>query len=178
MSTPTKKYVIFDLDSRRWLRSDTATDNVAFNSISVGGESGPVISATSNNINFNEARLTNISTPQGNYDVATKKYVDDNSAAQQPWTEKNGNYTAVAKDRLLLNSTSSSFTITLPATPAFGDEIVMADGAGYLSLNNVTIARNGNKILGLDEDFYMDTNNVSARFIYYDASHGWAVTQA
>jgi hypothetical protein len=54
----------------------------------------------------------------------------------------------------------------LPATPNVGDAIFFADGGGNYEINNLTIDRNGNTIMGLSEDMIIDINNVSVGLVY------------
>jgi len=82
-----------------------------------------------------------------------------------PWSLKTANYTAVDKDRLLIDTSGGSFTITLPATPSTGHSIRLAD-AGSFGTNNLTIARNGSTIEGFSEDLVIDIDGVSVELIY------------
>lgn len=91
------------------------------------------------------------------------------------WSTKTTTYTAVAGDSLMCNTTSAAFTVTLPASPAANDLVRIADYAGTFATNNLTIGRNGNKIMGLSEDMVVSTNNVSLTLQYIDSSRGWAI---
>ena len=82
-----------------------------------------------------------------------------------PWTFKTANYTAVDKDRIIATTTGGSFTITLPATPSAGAEVIIADGDNWQT-NNLTINRNGSTIKGLAENLIMDIAGVKAEFVY------------
>jgi len=85
-----------------------------------------------------------------------------------------------------INTTSNICTITLPASPAIGDQIVFADYARTWATNNVIIDSNGNNFQG-DPDTYTvdyDTAGQSLNIVYSDATKGWipvsddAVTEA
>lgn len=78
---------------------------------------------------------------------------------------KTANYTAVASDSILADTSGGSFTITLPATPSTGDAIIIADGADW-STNNLTIARNGSTIEGLSEDLIIDVKAITLTLVY------------
>ena len=93
----------------------------------------------------------------------------------QVWVVKTGTYTAVHEDAILANTTAGIFTITLPVTPTADDYVDIADYAGTFSTNNLTVARNGENIMGLAEDMTISTNNVSIRLVYADATQGWRV---
>jgi hypothetical protein len=82
-----------------------------------------------------------------------------------PWIFKTANYTASASDRIIATTTSGSFTITLPASPSAGDEVIIADGDNWQT-NNLIINRNGTTIKGLAENLTMDLAGVKAEFVY------------
>lgn len=83
---------------------------------------------------------------------------------------------AVAGSSYMCNTTSAAFTVTLPAAPAANDFINIADYAGTFATNNLTIGRNGLKIMGLSEDMTIRTNNASITLTYIDATQGWRLT--
>lgn len=58
------------------------------------------------------------------------------------------------------------FTITLPATPTADDKVSFLDVVGNFSVDNLTVARNGETIMGLAEDMVVSTNNISFELIY------------
>jgi hypothetical protein len=82
-----------------------------------------------------------------------------------PWTVKTANYTAVAKDQILANTSGGSFTITLPASPSSGDYIRIGDDNNWFT-NNLTVARNGSTIEGLSDDFLLDILGIIVEFVY------------
>jgi len=81
--------------------------------------------------------------------------------------------TLTAGERIFANATSGAFTLTLPATPVVGDTIQIIDVAGIFATNNVTIARNGEKIQNLNENLVLDMNNAAVTMIYSGATFGW-----
>lgn len=81
------------------------------------------------------------------------------------WLVKTANYTAVAGDKILADTSAGAFTITLPATPAAGTLIEIADGADW-SINNLTVARNGSTIEGSSEDVGFNIKGASVKLIY------------
>jgi hypothetical protein len=81
-------------------------------------------------------------------------------------TTKTGSYTAVANDGVLTNTTAGAFTVTLPASPANGDQVIVADAFGVWGTNNLTVGRNGNNIAGVAQDLVCDINGTSVQFVY------------
>lgn len=92
------------------------------------------------------------------------------------WVIKTANYTAVAGEALMCNTTSGAFTVTLPATPTASQVVRVADYAGTWATYNLTVGRNALKIMGLSEDMTISKNNTSITLTYIDATQGWRIT--
>jgi hypothetical protein len=71
--------------------------------------------------------------------------------------------------------TASARTLTLPASPSLGDEIVIYDAANNALTNNITVASNSNKIQGSVQDLIIDSNAAVAYLAYTGSTYGWAV---
>ena len=83
--------------------------------------------------------------------------------------------TAVSKtlvNRERCTVTAAGLTITLPASPTAGSEVAVTVVA---AITNTIIARNGLKIMSLDEDFTIDRADVTVTLYYVDATRGWRV---
>ena len=83
-------------------------------------------------------------------------------------------YTAVASDQLLIDTTQTTVTITLPAAPAIGDEIVIIDARGTFGSNNVTVNRNGKPINSGTNNLALATNGQAITLVFIDSTRGWA----
>jgi len=84
-------------------------------------------------------------------------------------------FTASAGRGYPCNTTSSAFTVTLPASPSVGDTIILLDYAGTFGTNNLTLGRNSNKIHGEAYDYKLKTNGITTAFVYVDATQGWVL---
>ena len=88
-----------------------------------------------------------------------------------------GAYTAVNNDQLLVDTSgggiSSSVTVTLPASPAIGNEVTFIDSGNNFSSNNLTIARNGSNILGAASNLVVSANGSAFTLVYVNATRGW-----
>ena len=84
-------------------------------------------------------------------------------------------YTAVANDQIVVDTAANVVTITLPATPAVGDEVTIMDGSatGGFATNNCVVARNGSNIEGAASDDSLTVNNQCVTLIYANATKGW-----
>lgn len=99
------------------------------------------------------------------------------SATSNSWVEKSANYTATSGDKIIVNSTSSAITISLPANPTFGDEISIIDGSANASVNNITVDRNTRNIDGESENMILDVDGAAFNIVYYNPTRGWIFTE-
>jgi len=81
-------------------------------------------------------------------------------------TVKTSNFTASPNDGVQTNTSGGSFTVTLPATPAVGDQVIIVDSANSWATNNLTVGRNGSTINDLASDLTCDISGVSVQFVY------------
>jgi len=86
---------------------------------------------------------------------------------------KTANYTAVAGQGIFANTTSAAFTITLPSSPSIGDEVSIVDYAGTFDSNNLTVARNSQKIQGAAADLTVATERAGFTLAFTDGTQGW-----
>jgi hypothetical protein len=63
-------------------------------------------------------------------------------------------------------------TITLPASPAIGQRVLITVG----NFTDTVVARNGSKIMSSATDFTMDAAYLSIQFIFTDAVQGWVMS--
>ena len=90
------------------------------------------------------------------------------------------NITATANissgQRIIVDTSSSgAYTLTLPSNPSMGDEIHFLDGGYNCGTDNVTIARNGNNIMGLAQNMDIDTDGAAFKLVYYNSTRGWVI---
>ncbi len=86
---------------------------------------------------------------------------------------KTSGFTAVAGEGYFCNTTSSAFTVTLPASPTAGNQVAIVDYAGTFATNNITLGRNSNKIESGTNDKTLTTNREAVTLVYIDATQGW-----
>jgi hypothetical protein len=81
--------------------------------------------------------------------------------------------TAVSGNGYFINTTSGAITVNLPATPAAGDIVSIADYNGTAATNNITVGRNGSNINSSAANFTISRNYAAISFVYVDATAGW-----
>jgi hypothetical protein len=89
---------------------------------------------------------------------------------------KTSGFTAVAGEGYFCNTTSSAFTVTLPATPTAGQQVAVVDYAGTFDTNKCIINPNGNKIEGGTSNLQLTGEREGVTLVYIDATQGWLAT--
>ncbi|MAW12623.1 MAG: hypothetical protein CML57_00165 [Rhodobacteraceae bacterium] len=84
------------------------------------------------------------------------------------------NYIAVANDQLIVDTSSTSRQVTLPASPSVGDEVTFIDAKGSFGSNNLVIVRNGSNINGAASNLTSSTNGEAFTLVYLNATRGWS----
>ena len=88
-----------------------------------------------------------------------------------PNVEVNSSQPVVAGARYFI--AANGITLTLPASPTFGDFVQFVPES--VTFTGVTIARNGQPIMGLAEDMILDGEGISFGLVYADSINGWRI---
>jgi hypothetical protein len=88
------------------------------------------------------------------------------------WTLKTTTYTAVSRESIVADTSGGAWTLTLPATPVIGNSVKLIDGGDW-SVNNLTVGRNGQTIVGSATDL---TVNISGAVDLIFDGTTWQVT--
>jgi hypothetical protein len=88
-------------------------------------------------------------------------------------TPKTTGFTAVSGNGYFVDTNTTAITVTLPATPAAGDIVAIADYANTSATNNITVGRNGSNIDGSTIDAKIKVNGQVYTLVYVDATEGW-----
>ena len=68
--------------------------------------------------------------------------------------------------------TAAGQTITLPASPTAGNEVVISVG----DFTSTVIGRNSQNIMGLAEDMTIDSRDATVNLVFIDATRGWRIS--
>jgi hypothetical protein len=111
-----------------------------------------------------------------NYGNAGEVLTSGGSSAAPSWTTpasgggsftaKTTNYTAASGDNILANTSSGSWTLTLPASPSTGNAVQVMDSIGTFDVYPLTVARNGSTIMSAAEDMIMSVEGAATTFVY------------
>ena len=88
------------------------------------------------------------------------------AAAGVTYVAKTANYTTQDLEGVLADTSGGAFTVTLPASPSTGDQVVIADSGNAFASNNLTVGRNSSTINGSASDLVLDISGVSVQLIY------------
>ena len=87
---------------------------------------------------------------------------------------KTADFNVTVKEGYFVDTTSTTITATLPASPTIGDFVTFIDYAGTFDTNNFTVGRNGNKIQGDASDLTVSVERAGLTLIYSGSSvQGW-----
>ncbi len=110
-----------------------------------------------------------------NGDIVKPSGINELAARSFDWTVKTTTYTAVDRDGIMADTSSASWTLTLPSTPGDNDVVAIADATDSFADNNLTIDGNGSNIHG-DSTLVVDIKNASF-FLRYNSTLGeWRIT--
>ena len=84
------------------------------------------------------------------------------------------NYVAKPNERIIVDTSGSAITITLPNTANLGDYVVIAD-SGDAFTNNITILRNGNNIDSITDNFAIDIKGYVIHLEFVGGTIGWGI---
>jgi hypothetical protein len=111
-------------------------------------------------------------TPSNAYDLMTKTYTERQYG--KTWVIQSSNTTASSGDRLMVNTTSSARTITLPASPNLGDTVTFVDYGGTFNSRALTVARNNQRIMGIADNMTVSTQGAGFTLVFSgNSTYGW-----
>jgi hypothetical protein len=110
----------------------------------------------------------NLTLPSNTFSInyANGTQVSLGGVAEASFSIQNSNFNATVGSRYGVDTSGGAVTATLPASPATGAAIFFADAGGAYSSNNLTIARNGQTIMGASSDLIVSTNNQSVGLFF------------
>jgi len=94
---------------------------------------------------------------------------------QRNWRAITAAETVQAGAQLLVNTNGGAVTVTLPASPAIGDEVSFMDQGYDFNTNALTVGRNSSNIANAASDLVVNTQGAGFSLVYSgDATTGWS----
>lgn len=87
---------------------------------------------------------------------------------------KNANFTAARNFLYMIDTSSAAVSVTLPANPSTGDQLLLMDQKRTFATNNLTIGRNSQNINGAASDVVSKSTGALIRCVY-NSTYGWTV---
>lgn len=143
------------------------------NNLTVDGNGHNILSSSSDLIcDVDNAKITLI------YINATngwRVFVDTSSVADEnnDWAVKTSNYTARHNDKIMADTSSASFLVTLPDNPDTGFEVNIIDYNGTFSTNALNVSGNTENIDGSPSNGTYSIDRAKITFIYTNSTIGW-----
>jgi hypothetical protein len=128
-----------------------------------------------NTLTFKTTSGTGIKLAQGNRYVL---YADGTNvnliSMEQTWRALSVAATVQPGSAILANTATTSFTITLPASPAAGDLVSVIDAGYTFDTKPLTMGRNSSNIANSASDLVINTEGAGFTLVYSgDATVGW-----
>jgi hypothetical protein len=101
----------------------------------------------------------------------------DSTQFHRSWlySNVNANANVVARDFIKADTSGGAITLTLPASPADNNQIIVWDIKGSFNTNNCTIDGNGKNVMGATTCI-LDISNKKYHIIYDSNSGEWRVS--
>lgn len=151
----------------------------AFNS----GTNGQRLTDAESDISVLEGKVTNIEGFVATNSVQYSTLQSTVSALQtsvsgvpSAWITADTSFTATNGQRVFV--TTAGITITLPLGPSLGFTVRLVDATtGTVSTSSpaFTVARNGERIQGLQENLVVNIKNSAVELVYVNATRGWVL---
>ena len=103
--------------------------------------------------------------------------VDASGSSTSTWSAKSASTSVSSGGKVIIDTSSTAITVTLPSSPSTGDEVRIIDGTGNASTNNITVDRNGNNIMGASDNLVIDIDRAGIGLVYYNAGNGWILIE-
>jgi hypothetical protein len=128
-----------------------------------------------NTLTFKTTSGTGIKLAQGNRYVL---YADGTNvnliSMEQTWRALSAAATVQPGSAILANTATTSFTITLPASPAAGDIVSVVDAGYTFDTKPLTMGRNSSNIANSASNLVINTEGAGFTLVYSgDATVGW-----
>ena len=131
-----------------------------------------------NTLTFKTASGTGVLLCEGNCYVVYSDGTNIVSANEyRKWRTVSAAETVQAGAKLFVATNGGAVTITLPASPAVGDEVTFVDSRYTFDTNALTVGRNSSKIANASSDLVVNTEGAAFGLVYSGSDVGWTYTE-
>ena len=93
------------------------------------------------------------------------------------WRTVSAAETVQAGAKLFVATNGGAVTVTLPTSPAVGDEVSFVDSRYTFDSNALTVGRAGSKIANASSDLVVNTEGAAFGLVYSGSDVGWTYTE-
>ena len=127
-----------------------------------------------NTLTFKTASGTGVLLCEGNCYVV---YSDGTNIVKaneyRKWRTLTAAETVQAGAKLFIDTSGGAFTVTLPASPAVGDEVHFIDSRFNFDTAALTVGRNSSKIANASSDLVVNTEGAGFGLVFSGSNVGW-----
>tara|TARA_R100001460_G_scaffold1078_1_gene4351 strand:+ start:987 stop:1685 length:699 start_codon:yes stop_codon:yes gene_type:complete len=125
-------------------------------------------------LTFKTASGTGVLLCEGNCYVLYSDGTNIEKAVEyKKWRTVSAAETVQAGAQLFVDTSGGAVTITLPASPAVGDEVHFIDSRFTFDSNALTVGRNSSKIANASSDLVVNTEGAGFGLVYSGSNIGW-----
>jgi len=129
-------------------------------------------------LTFKTASGTGVLLCEGNCYVVYSDGTNIVSANEyRKWRTVSAAETVQAGAKLFVDTNGGAVTITLPASPAEGDEVHFVDSRYTFDSNALTVGRNSSKIANTSADLVVNTEGAAFGLVFSGSDVGWTYTE-
>tara|TARA_R100000700_G_scaffold16236_1_gene22459 strand:+ start:1557 stop:2255 length:699 start_codon:yes stop_codon:yes gene_type:complete len=127
-----------------------------------------------NTLTFKTASGTGVLLCEGNCYVLYSDGTNIEKANEyRKWRTLTAAETIQAGAKLFIDTTGGAFTVTLPASPAVGDEVHFIDSRFNFDSAALTVGRNSSKIANATSDLVVNTEGAGFGLVFSGSNIGW-----
>ena len=101
--------------------------------------------------------------------------VSSTATSLLPWRLVSSNTQADVGDRIFVDTSLSTDTVSAPGSPLPDQEFTVCDYSGTFDINICTINGMGANIMGTNASMVLNVANITVKFVYFDSIKGWKI---
>lgn len=124
-------------------------------------------------VSGNVLTISNTAPLKQGLEIEVRHLIGEAGTRGNSWQEVTTSSLLNSRSRVIVDTSSTAVTLTLPSSPLLGDEVRIIDGAGNASNNAITLFGNGSNIEAASSNVVVDVDRSAFTLVYYNAHQGW-----
>lgn len=126
-------------------------------------------------IDGNDYVMLNVSGTTEAFVFYNGRWTSSNTSTGSEYTRISDNVVLNSSSYLMVDTSASSITVTLPAFPTLGMKVTVLDVKGNASNNNIVLDRNSKLLMGTEDNLIVDIDNKKVTLVY--AGDDWRIEE-